>query len=157
VDINELYEDVTTGGTDEYTLAYAGEEFTFELQALTRTRKNEVLAALPQGFLDPTGLPDGVDPEAAAELSDDELIEKIEAAGGDVGDLVSGQLLDAGATEVAIEAMADAYSHPKLADRDLKNILSSSQFPDREFMQMLNKMIEVSSPDESVRDFRGET
>jgi hypothetical protein len=157
VDINALYEDVTTGGTDEYTLEYAGEEFTFELQALTRTRKNEVLAALPQGFLDPTGLPEGVDPEAAAELSDEELIEKIEAAGGDVGDLVSGQLLDAEATEVAIDAMVTAYSHPKLADRDLENILSSSQFPDREFMQMLNKMINVSSPDDAVRDFRGET
>jgi hypothetical protein len=157
MDINDLYDDVTSGGSGTYTLEYQGAEFEFSVRALKRTRKNDVLAALPQGFLDPTGLPDGLDPETAAELSDAELIERIEDAGGDVGALMSGQILDAGATEVVIDAMVDAFDHPKLSDTELENILTTSQFPDREFNGMLNKMIEVSSPDESVRDFRGES
>jgi hypothetical protein len=124
MDINDLYNDVTSGGSGTYTLEYQGAEFEFSVRALKRTRKNDVLAALPQGFLDPTGLPDGLDPEDAAEL---------------------------------IDAMVDAFDHPKLSDTELENILTTSQFPDREFNRMLNKMIEVSSPDESVRDFRGES
>jgi hypothetical protein len=157
MDINDLYADVTSGGKGEYILEYQGAEFELEVRALKRTRKNDVLAALPQGFLDPTGLPDGLDPEDAAELSDAELIEQIEDAGGDVGELMSGQILDAEATETVIDAMVDAFDHPQLSDTELENILTTSQFPDREFNGMLNKMIEVSSPDESVRDFRGES
>jgi hypothetical protein len=157
MDATDLYEDVTSGGSGEYTLEYRGSEFDFSVRALKRTRKNEVLAALPQGFLDPTGLPDEVDPEDAAELSGPELIEQIEEAGGNVGELMSGQILDAEATEVVIDAMVDAFSHPQLSDTELENILTTSQFPDREFNKMLNKMIEVSSPDGSVRDFRSES
>jgi len=114
-----------------------------------------VLAALPEGFLDPTAIPDSLDRDELAELSDEELIKEIENAGGDVGELMSGQLLDAEATEVVIGAMVDSFSHPELADTELRNMLESSQFPDSGFNQMLNKMIEVSTPSEGVRDFRG--
>lgn len=157
MDIHDLYDDVTSGGRDEYVMDYRGNEFEFSVRALRRTRKNDVLAALPDGFLDPTGLPDEIDREEVAELGDEELIEKIEAAGGDVGELMAGQILDSEATTVVIDALVDSFNHGKLSDTELRNMLQSSQFPDREFNAMMNKMIEVSSPDESVRDFRGET
>jgi hypothetical protein len=154
-DIHELYNDVTSGGEATFILSYRGSEFEFEVRALRRTRKNDVLAALPEGFLDPTAIPDSLDRDELAELSDEELIKEIEDAGGDVGELMSGQLLDAEATEVVIDAMVDSFSHPELADTELRNMLESSQFPDSGFNQMLNKMIEVSTPSEGVRDFRG--
>lgn len=157
MDIHDLYDDVTTGGTGEYVLAYRGNEFVFDVTALKRTRKNDILAVLPDGLLGPTSIPDDVDPEEIGDMTDEELIEKIEASGGDVGELMSGQILDEEATEVVIDAMVDAYSHPKLSDTELENILTSTRFPDREFNQMLSTMIEVSSPDESIREFRGET
>jgi len=121
----------------------------------SRFTEGRVLAALPEGFLDPTAIPDSLDRDELAELSDEELIKEIENAGGDVGELMSGQLLDAEATEVVIGAMVDSFSHPELADTELRNMLESSQFPDSGFNQMLNKMIEVSTPSEGVRDFRG--
>lgn len=154
-DIHELYDDVTSGGEGTYVLTYRGSEFEFSVRALSRTRKNDVLAALPEGFLDPTGIPDALDRDELADLSDEELIETIEDAGGDVGELMSGQLLDAEATEVVIDAMVDSFSHPKLSDTELRHMLESSQFPDAGFNRMLNKMIEVSTPSEEVRDFRG--
>ena len=154
--IQDLYDDVTTGGTGEYDLERGGETHTFEVVALSRSRKNEVLSALPEGFLDPTGLPDELDPEAVAEMDDAELIDAIEDAGGDVAELMSGQVLDGEATDVVIGAMVNAFSHPALADTELENMLRSSQFPDSAFNEMLNKMIEVSTPDEELRNFRGE-
>lgn len=157
MDIHDVYDDVTTGGTDEFVLQYRDNEFVLDVTALKRTRKNDVLAVLPDGFYDPTGLPDDVDPEEISDMSDEELIEKIDSSGGDVGELMSAQILDEEATEVAISAMVDAYSHPKLSDTELENMLTSTRFPDREFNRMLSKMIEVSSPDESVREFRGQT
>jgi hypothetical protein len=155
-DIHDLYDDVTTGGTGEYVLEHGGAEYTFEVRALQRTRKNEVLASLPEGFLDPTGLPDGLDPDEMAEMDDAELMQAIKDAGGDVGELMAGQMLDEAATETVIDAMRDAFSHPKLSDSELENMLRSSQFPDAAFNEMLNRMIEVSTPDEEMRDFRSE-
>jgi hypothetical protein len=157
MDIHQLYDDVTTGGEGEYVLEHRGEEFTFSVQALKRTRKNELLASLPDGFLSPGGLPDEIDAEDVDDLSDEELLSKIEEAGGDVSELVSDRVLDADATETVIGCMVDAFGHPKLSNSELEHMLTSSQFPDQEFMSMLNKMIEVSSPDESVRDFRGDS
>jgi|APHM01.1.fsa_nt_gi hypothetical protein len=155
-DIQDLYRDVTTGGTGEFTLEHGGAEFTFSVKALTRSRKNEVLASLPEGFLDPSGLPDGLDPDELAEMDDTELVEAIEEAGGDVGELMAGQMLDADATETVIGAMTDSFSHEDLSDTELENMLRSSQFPDSAFNRMLNRMIEVSTPDEEMRNFRAE-
>jgi hypothetical protein len=157
MDIHDLYDDVTSGGEGEYVLEHRGGEFTFSVRALKRTRKNELLASLPDGFLSPAGLPDEIDAEDVNDLSDDKLLQKIEDAGGDVSELVSDRVLDSHATETVIDCMVDAFSHPKLSDSELEHMLTSSQFPDQEFMAMLNKMIEVSSPDESVRDFRGDS
>jgi hypothetical protein len=156
-DIQDLYEDVTTGGHDSFTLDYHGTEFEFQVKSLTRVRKNEVLASLPEGFLSPSGLPDDIDPEELSEMDDAELVEAIESNGGDVGELMSEQMLDREATEVVIDAMVDAYNHPDLSDTELENLLRSSKFPDKSFNQMLNKMIDVSTPDEGMRDFRRET
>lgn len=156
-DIHELYDDVTSGGTGEYVIEHRGAEYSFEVQALTRTRKNEVLSSLPEGYLNPTGLPDDLDPDDLAEMSDTELMDAIEDAGGDVGELMAGQMLDAEATEIVIDAMVDAYSHPDLSDTELEHLLRSSQFPDSEFNAMLNRLIEVSTPDEEMRNFRGES
>lgn len=156
-DIHDLYDDVTTGGEGEYVLEHGGAEYTFNVQALTRSRKNEVLSSLPEGYLDPTGLPDELDPDDVAEMSDKELMDAIEDAGGDVGALMAGQMLDEAATETVINAMGDAYSHADLSDSELENMLRSSQFPDSAFNEMLNRMIEVSTPDEGMRDFRGES
>jgi hypothetical protein len=157
MDIHELYDNVTTGGEGEYVLEHRGNEFTFDVRALKRTRKNELLASLPDGFLSPSGLPDDIDPEDVDDLSDEELLAKIEDAGGNVSELLSDRVLDGAATETVIDCMVDAYSHPKLSDSELEHMLTSSQFPDQEFMSMLNRMIEVSSPDASVRDFRGDS
>jgi hypothetical protein len=155
-DIHDLYDDVTTGGSGEYVLEYKGDEHTFTVQALTRSRKNDVLASLPEGFLDPTGLPDDLDPDELAEMGDAELMQAIEDAGGDVGELMAGQMLDEQATETVIDAMVDAYEHDALGDTELENMLRSSQFPDSAFNEMLNRMIEVSTPDEGMRNFRSE-
>jgi len=155
-DIHDLYDDVTTGGSGEYVLEYKGDEHTFTGQALTRSRKNDVLASLPEGFLDPTGLPDDLDPDELAEMGDAELMQAIEDAGGDVGELMAGQMLDEQATETVIDAMVDAYEHDALGDTELENMLRSSQFPDSAFNEMLNRMIEVSTPDEEMRNFRSE-
>jgi len=155
-DIHDLYDDVTTGGSGEYVLEHAGSEYTFDVRALQRSRKNEVLASLPEGFLDPTGIPDGLDPDEMAAMDDAELMQAIEDAGGDVGELMAGQMLDKQATETVIEAMVDAYDHPDLSDSELENMLRSSQFPDSAFNEMLNRMIEVSTPDEGMRNFRSE-
>jgi len=156
-DIHDLYDDVTTGGSGEYVLEHAGSEYTFDVRALQRSRKNEVLASLPEGFLDPTGIPDGLDPDEMAAMDDAELMQAIEDAGGDVGELMAGQMLDKQATETVIEAMVDAYDHPDLSDSELENMLRSSQFPDSAFNEMLNRMIEVSTPDEEMRNFRSES
>jgi hypothetical protein len=156
-DIHDLYDDVTTGGSGEYVLEHAGSEYTFEVRALQRSRKNEVLASLPEGFLDPTGIPDDLDPDEMASMDDAELMQAIEDAGGDVGELMAGQMLDEQATETVIEAMVDAYDHPDLSDSELENMLRSSQFPDSAFNEMLNRMIEVSTPDEEMRNFRSES
>lgn len=155
-DIHDLYDDVTTGGSGEYVLGHAGSEYTFDVRALQRSRKNEVLASLPEGFLDPTGIPDDLDPDEMAEMGDAELMQAIEDAGGDVGELMAGQMLDEQATETVIDAMVDAYNHADLSDSELENMLRSSQFPDSAFNGMLNRMIEVSTPDEEMRNFRSE-
>jgi len=93
-DIHDLYDDVTTGGTGEYVLEHGGAEYTFEIRALQRTRKNEVLASLPEGFLDPTGLPDGLDPD---EIKREEKIqiaqqlrvnEDVDVSGAEIGEIV---------------------------------------------------------------------
>lgn len=158
--IQDLYDDVTSGGTGEYELDRGegenAETYTLSVRSLTRPRKNKVQSALPEGYFDPVIDPDEVDEEDIDEMGLSELKELLEENGSSLGEYEKSRTLDEEATEIAIEAMVDAYSHADLSDQELENMLRSAQFPEEHFQGMLMKMLEVSSGDDGHREFRSE-
>lgn len=154
--IQDLYDDVTSGGTGEYELDHNEETYTLSVRSLTRPRKNKVQSALPSGFFDPVVDPDEVDEEDIDDMGLGELQDLLEEQGTSLGEFEKSRTLDEEATEVAIDAMVDAYGHPELSDQELENMLRSAQFPEEHFQSMLMKMLEVSSGDDGHREFRSE-
>lgn len=151
---SDLYDDVTSGGSDTYELEYKGSTYRFEVSALARARKNDLLDALPEGYFDPVIDPDELEDVEVSELGMDDLRELLEERGSSIGEFSKARTLDREATERAIDAMSEAYSHPELTSSEIENLLRSSQFPDAAFEEMLVALIDVSTPGDDVREFR---
>jgi len=154
---SDLYDDVTSGGSGSYDLEYKDSTYEFDVSALARSRKNEVLDALPGGYFDAVIDPDSLDEDELDDMGMAELESLLEDHGSSLAEFSKSRTMDAEATETVIDAMADAYSHPDLTRTEIANLLRSSQFPDAAFEEMLITMLEVSSASDEHRDFRGET
>lgn len=153
---SDLYDDVTSGGSGSYNLDYKGSTYEFDVTALERSRKNEVLDALPEGYFDAVIDPDEVDEIGLEDMDMDDLESLLEEHGTSLAEFSKSRTMGKEATETVIDAMADAYSHPELTRTEISNLLRSSQFPEQQFENMLITMLQVSSASDDHRDFRGE-
>ena len=153
--IDEIYDDVTTGGSGEFTLKYGGHTADYEVEALSRPRKNDLLEVLPEGYFDPVvDNPDDIDEDELQDMDFGDMKALLEEHGMSVGEFTQSRQLSKQATEKAIDAIVDCYHHPKQSDRELRNMLTSPKFPDAQFEAMLMTLLEVSSADEEHREFR---
>lgn len=152
----DIYDDVTGAATDEFELEHKGKTTEFEVEPLSRPRKNGLVEVLPDGYLEPLLDPDEIDQDEIADMSGPELKEFLDEKGVSMSDVVRSRTLSEEATETALDCIEDTFNHDELSPTQVRNLFQSPQLSDEQFERALQTLIEVSSADEDVVEFREE-
>ena len=152
----DIYDEVTGVASETVEIEVREKTTEFDVTPLTRPRKNGLVEALPDGYLEPVFDPEEVDREKIEEMDDVELKEYLEDHGLSMSEVVRSRMLSEEATEKAIECISDAFEHDTLSETQIENMFRSPRLPDDQFQKALQTLIEVSSADEEVVAFREE-
>ena len=158
-DALDVYDEITGGdranGTFEISLD-DGRTIEWDVTPLSRPDKNDLLAHLPDGYFDPALDLEELDvSEDELEAMDEgEVKSLLKANDIDLAEATRDMLLDEAATERAIEAIVTSFEHDSLSDKKTKHLLRSEKFPRAAFENALRTVLEVSSADDDVVDFR---
>ena len=160
-DALDVYDEITGGeranGTFELSVD-DGRAIEWDVTPLPRPDKNDLLTHLPDGYFDPILDLDELDvsEEELDNMDEEAVMSLLKENDVDLAEATRSMLLDEAATERAIEGIVDSFNHPSLSDEKTKRLLRSPKFPDRAFEDALRTVLEVSSADDDVVEFRSE-
>jgi len=158
-DALDVYDEITGGeranGTFELSLD-DGRAIEWDVTPLPRPDKNDLLTHLPDGYFDPILDLDELDvsEEELDGMDEEAVMSLLKENDVDLAEATRSMLLDEGATDRAIEAIVSSFEHASLSEQKTKHLLRSPKFPDRAFEDALRTVLEVSSADDDVVDFR---
>ena len=155
----DVYDEITGGsranGTFELSLD-DGRAIEWDVTPLPRPDKNDLLTHLPDGYFDPVLDLEELDvsEEELDDMDEEAVMSLLKENDVDLADAARSMTLDEAATHRAIEAIVNSFENPKLSDQKTKNLLRSQNFPEAAFERALRIVLEVSSADDDVVDFR---
>jgi hypothetical protein len=160
-DALDVYDEITGGSRANGTFELSvddGRAIEWDVTPLPRPDKNDLLTHLPDGYFDPVLDLEELDvsEDELEAMDEEEVMSLLKANDIDLAEATRRMLLDEAATERAIEAIVDSFNHPSLSDEKTKRLLRSPKFPDRAFEDALRTVLEVSSADDDVVEFRSE-
>lgn len=155
-DALDIFDEVTGAASQEFELEFRDKTTTFDVHALSRPRKNALVAALPDGYLEPLVDPDDIDQAEIEEMDEMELKAFFEDHGVSLADAARSRMLDEEATETVIDAIVESFQHDRLGDSEVEQMFRSPKMPDDQFEGALEAVLEASSADDDVAGFRQE-
>jgi len=159
-DALDVYDEITGGerANGTFTLALDEKEVQWDVTPIPRPQKNELLTHLPDGYFDPVLDLDevDVDEDELEKMDEDEVMSLLKEHDVDLAEATRSMLLDEEGTEEAIDAIVESFEHPQLSEKKTEVLVRSSKFPDPAFEDALRTVLEVSSADDDVVEFRSE-
>lgn len=157
-DALEVYDEITGGprANGSFELIYGDKKIVWDVEPLPKADKNDLLTRLPDGYFDPVVDLDEVDvsEDELEEMDEDEIMSLLKEQDVDLAEATRSMIIDKEGTERAIDCIVQSFEHDKLSDTETENIVRSQQFGDRPFEEALRTVLEVSSADDDVVEFR---
>lgn len=156
----DVYDEITggPGANGSFELEAGSGVIRWTVEPLPKPEKNDLLTHLPDGYFDPVLDLEkiDVDEDEFEDMDEDEVMSLLKEHDVDLAEATRSMLLDKAATERAIDCIVQSFEHDQLSDTETENLLRSPKFPDRAFEDALRTVLEVSSADEDVVEFRSE-